>query len=183
MAKCQTLLVDWPVKTVAKEIDKIVNSQLTVKNKRDLALWAKSKVFSKYLLVRNISIAVMIFYSIFPNVMLPLAQCDTWILQTVSTSRQRLKYGKLTNSWNEQYKIVPSGIQHWSLALQIEHREHWWWMMIFPFNLLYPWSPDWKKRGSPTLLAEVNWWLTGRKPKYDVIPYEYILLGCFYTLE
>ena len=125
---------------------------------------------STYLLVRNISIAVMIFYSIFPNVMLPLALCDTWILQTVSTSRQRLKYGKLTNSWNEQYKIVPSGIQHWSLALQIEHREHWRWMMIFPFNLLYPWSPDWKKRGSPTLLAEVNWWLTGRKPKSDVIP-------------
>ena len=108
----------------------------------------------------------MIFYSIFANVMLQLAQCDTRIFQTVSTSRHSLKYGKLTNSWNERYKIVPSGIQHWSLALQIEHREHWRWMMIFPFNLLYPWSPDWKKkRGSPTLLAEVNWWLTGRNSR------------------
>ena len=46
MAKCQTLLVDWPVKTVAKEIDKIVNSQLTVKNKR-----CHSSTFS-YILIR-----------------------------------------------------------------------------------------------------------------------------------
>ena len=47
MAKCQTLLVDWPVKTVAKEIDKIVNSQLTVKNKR-----CHSSTFPYIILIR-----------------------------------------------------------------------------------------------------------------------------------
>ena len=45
--------------------------------------------------------------------MLQLAHCDyTKILQTVSTFGQRKKYGKLTNSWNERYKIVPLGVQH-----------------------------------------------------------------------